>query len=364
MMCNDSVYVIAEAGVNHNSSIKLAKELIDIAKCAGADAVKFQTFIAEEEISVFADKAEYQKRNTDQNESQLEMVRKLEFSQSEFRQIAAYCREKEIDFLSTPFDLKSLCFLLHDIQLQTIKFSSGDITTGPLLLEAARNGVNIILSTGMANLSEIEYALGIFAFGYLGLREVPSRELFYEAYYSDKGQKILQKKVTLLHCTTEYPASVESVNLQAMHTMRQAFCISTGLSDHTKGIAVAVAAAALGAIVIEKHFTLDKELPGPDHKASLEPDELKYLVKCIREVEVAIGNARKVPANTELKNISVARKSLVAKRTIQAGEVFSEDNITFKRPGDGICPNDYWSVLGKTAQKIFQRDEAISLYDL
>lgn len=354
-------YIIAEAGVNHNGSLEMARQMVDAAAEAGADAVKFQTFRAEKLVSRHAPKAEYQGKGTDAAESQLEMLQKLELDREAHRELIDYCGEKGIAFLSTPFDLESLRLLAQTFDLPRLKLPSGEITNAPLLLEAARSGKEIILSTGMSTLGEVEAALGVLAFGYSKEPEDrPTLQGCRDAYRSPAGQEALRRKVVLLHCTTEYPAPVDEVNLRVMETLARAFGLPVGLSDHTPGIAVAVAATALGAAVIEKHFTLDRNLPGPDHRASLEPSELALLVSSVRQVEQALGSPLKAPTPSELKNLAVARKSLVAARDIRPGEAFSEDNLTLKRPGSGISPFRYWEYLGRKAERGFQADEEIA----
>lgn len=351
------VTIIAEAGVNHNGSIETALALVDIAKQAGADVVKFQTFKARTLSTELAPTAGYQARHGEV--SQFEMLKRLELSVDAHMRLRERCRERRIEFLSTPFDEESLGFLVDDIRIACIKLSSGDITNGPLLLEAAKTGKPIILSTGMSTLGEIEAALGILAFGYTEATEFPSLIAFEKAYSSPVGQLALKEKVTLLHCTTEYPAPYGEVNLCAMATLKQAFGLTVGYSDHTQGIAIPVAAVAMGAAVIEKHFTLDRNLPGPDHKASLEPDELRQMVQSVREVEAALGSPVKQPAESELKNRPVARKSLVAGRDIRRGELFTQENLTVKRPGDGVSPIHYWEWLGKIADRDYQQDDKV-----
>lgn len=351
--------IIAEAGVNHNGSIEMAKELIDVAAQAGANVVKFQTFKAEKIISRYAPKAEYQKKTTTENESQLEMIKKLELDENAHRILIAHCQSRRIEFLSTPFDFGSIDLLAHRLDLPRLKIPSGEITNGPYLLQIARTGKPVILSTGMSTLGEIETALGVLAFGYLNINDQPSLKKIQNAYCSDAGQDILSKRVVLLHCTTEYPAPFDEVNLRAMVTMQVAFGLPVGLSDHTPGIAVPIAAVALGAAVIEKHFTIDKNLLGPDHKASLEPDELKAMVTAIRQVETALGNGRKVPSPSELRNRDIARKSLVASKPICIGDVFSQENIMPKRPGTGISPMHYWNLLERISDKDYSEDELI-----
>lgn len=356
---NRKIYIIAEAGVNHNGSLDMAKKLVDVATESGADAVKFQTFKADKLVSKTAKRADYQIANTGTNESQHEMIKKLELTDEAHDILVDYCKKKGIDFLSTPFDLESLDLLANKLNLPKIKLPSGDITNGPLLLETAKTKKAIILSTGMCGLGEIEIALGILAFGLLGSNENPSAAAFEKAYYSSEGRKVLRERVSLLHCTTEYPAPLYEVNLKVMATLEKAFGLEVGYSDHTKGIAVSVAAAALGATIIEKHFTLDRNLPGPDHKASLEPHELIEMVKSIREVEAALGGAIKQPSESELKNRPIARKSLVAARDLKKGEIFTTENLAIKRPGDGISPVNYWDWLGKVANKDYLQDEKV-----
>jgi len=351
--------IIAEAGVNHNGSLERALALIDAAAEAGADVVKFQTFKSGAVISRFAVKAEYQVKSTGGDESQLEMVKKLELDEAAHRKLVAYCNKRSIQFLSTPFDLSSVEFLVKELEISRIKISSGEITNGPLLLKAAQSGKPIILSTGMSTLGEIETALGVLAFGYAKAISPPSLQAFGEAYGSDAGHKVLRDKVTLLHCTTEYPAPLSDVNLRAMSTLRQSFGLPVGYSDHSQGISIPLAAVALGAVIIEKHFTLDRNLPGPDHNASLEPNELKQMVKSIREVELALGSPIKRAAASEIKNKDVARKSIVAAVPISAGEPFSLSNLTTKRPGTGISPMYLWNMLGKRASRDFSADEVI-----
>ncbi len=350
--------IIAEAGVNHNGSPDLALQLVEIAAKAKVDIVKFQTFKADRVISRYAPKAEYQTLTTDARESQLDMVRKLELGEEAHQKLFKRCAELGIEFLSTPFDEESVDLLVK-LGVKRIKIPSGEITNGPLLLKIARTGLPVILSTGMATLPEVEEALGVLAFGYSKRREPASRALFRDALATGAGQAHLAAKVTLMHCTTEYPAPFEDVNLRAMDTMREAYGLPVGLSDHTTGITIALAATARGAAVIEKHFTTDKSLPGPDHKASLDPQELAALVTGIRQIEVALGTGAKQPAPSERKNIAIARKSLVAAVPIKAGEPFTPENLTAKRPGTGISPMDYWSSLGHPAHHDYDIDEPI-----
>lgn len=351
--------IIAEAGVNHNGSIDMAFSLIDAAAAAGADIVKFQTFKAEAVVSRFAPKAEYQIDTTGSGESQLEMVRRLELSPDDHRRLQRHCELRGIGFLSTPFDIASAWFLVRELGVGYLKVPSGEITNAPLLLEMVRTDRPVILSTGMSTLGEIEEALGVLAFGYLNSATPPSRCAFRQAYVSDEGQALLRTKVSLLHCTTEYPAPYAEANLAAMDTLRHAFGLSVGFSDHTEGIAIPLAAVARGAAIIEKHFTLDRKLPGPDHRASLEPAELAAMVAGIRQVEAAIGDGLKRPSASELKNAPIARRSLVAARNIKAGEMFSEGNLTAKRPGNGVSPMDFWTFQGRKASRDFAEDEPI-----
>jgi len=355
----EAVYIIAEAGVNHNGDLELARRLIDIAADAGADAVKFQTFQAGKLTSRQAPKAAYQKLNTTSEETQFEMLSKLELNAVAHRLLIDHCRRRDIQFLSTPFDPESMDLLAGTFDLPVLKIPSGEITNGPFLLKAARTGKILVLSTGMSTLGEIETALGVLAFGYLDDNGQPSPEKMQRAYCSEAGQDALAAKVTLLHCTTEYPAPYEEVNLRAMVTMQHAFGLSVGLSDHTPGIAVPAAAVALGAVVIEKHFTLDKNMPGPDHSASLAPDELRAMIASVRQIEKALGDGRKIPSPAELKNRDVARKSLVAACPISKGESFREDNIAIKRPGTGLSPMAYWSLLNGAANRSYEKDDLI-----
>jgi N,N'-diacetyllegionaminate synthase len=332
-----SVFIIAEAGVNHNGSLELAKKLVDKAKEAGADAVKFQTFKTENVVSKNAKKAEYQVENTGSDESQYEMIKKLELGFDEFIELKNYCDKKEIMFLSTPFDDESIEFL-YSLGLEIFKIPSGEITNLPYLRKIGSLNRKVILSTGMSDLGEIEDALDVLI---------------------SAGTK--KENITVLHANTEYPTPFEDVNLKAMQTIACAFGVKVGYSDHTLGIEVPIAAVAMGASVIEKHFTLDRNLPGPDHKASLEPNELKAMVEAIRNIEKALGDGIKKPSKSESKNIEIARKSIVAKRDIKRGEKFTEENLTVKRPGNGISPMRWDEIIGKTAVKNYKKDEQIRL---
>ncbi|MBU6187598.1 MAG: N-acetylneuraminate synthase [Cyanobacteria bacterium REEB444] len=354
-------FIIAEAGVNHNGDISLAKQLIDIAANAGADAVKFQTFQAEKLVSRDAPKAEYQTQTTGTTESQFEMIRKLELSDLDHELLISHAQSRGIQFLSTPFDIPSLHLLTQRFGLKKIKIPSGEITNAPFLLETARCAERIILSTGMSTLAEVEAALGVLAFGFTTDKAIPQRGDFEQAFASDQGQQELGDRVTLLHCTTEYPAPFREVNLRAMDTLASAFGLAVGYSDHTPGIHVSLAAVARGARIIEKHFTSDRTLPGPDHQASLEPQELNQLVQQIREIEQALGDGIKRPTASEWKNREVARKSLVASRAIKASEVFTEENLTCKRPGTGVSPFSYWETIEQVATRSYDMDETLDV---
>ena len=354
-----STLIIAEAGVNHNGSLEMAKSLVDEAKRAGADVIKFQTFKAASIVSKSAPKADYQIQQTGADESQFEMIEKLELDEAAHATLISHCGAAGIQFLSTPFDRESLDLLAGRFGLSVIKLPSGEITNAPLLLWAAQYGRPIILSTGMATLGEVEAALGVLAFGYMHRHERPTTQGLQEAFCSEEGQALLRERVTLLHCTTEYPAPLGDVNLRAMQTLRSAFGLRVGYSDHTQGISVAVAAVALGATIIEKHFTLNRSLPGPDHQASLQPVELGQMVRAIREVEVALGSDIKRPVAAELTNRIIARKSLVAARDILKGEEFTEESLGVKRPGGGTSPFRYWDYLGRKAERNYSADEVI-----
>jgi len=330
-------FIIAEAGVNHNGDLDLAKKLIDTAAAAGADAVKFQTFKTDRIVARHAPKADYQLRTTGSGESQYAMLKRLEFDEDQFRALHAHCRKKGIDFLSTPFDLKSIDFLVS-LGLTTFKIPSGEITNLPYLHKIGGLQKKIILSTGMADLIEIKEALKIL---------------------TEAGTD--KEKITILHCNTEYPTPMEDVNLTAMQTIAEAFQVAVGFSDHTMGIEAAIAAVALGAVVVEKHFTVDKTLPGPDHQASLEPQELQAMIAAIRNIEKALGDGVKQPTKSEISNRVVARKSIVAACPITENEIFTEQNLTTKRPGTGISPMLWDKVLGKRASRNFAADELIEL---
>lgn len=331
----NKVFIIAEAGVNHNGSIDLAKKLIDKASEAGADAVKFQSFKAEKLVTKNARKAEYQKATTGVEENQFQMIKRLELDYEKHEELINYCKSKDIMFLSSPFDLESI-ELLNNLGLEIFKIPSGEITNLPYLRQIGSLRKRVILSTGMSTLGDIEKALEI-------LRASGTTN------------------ITVLHCNTEYPTPTKDVNLNAMNTIKEAFKVEVGYSDHTLGIEIPIAAVALGATVIEKHFTLDKTMEGPDHRASLESEELKEMVRCIRNIEIALGDGIKRLTESELKNINIARKSIVAGRNIKKGEVFIEENLAIKRPGDGISPMRWDGVIGKVAIRDFKEDEMIEI---
>ena len=352
--------IIAEAGVNHNGSADLAFKLIDAAHSAGADIVKFQTFKAKSVVTSQALQADYQVINTEKKESQLAMLGRLELSQDIYSQLSKYCEKLGIEFLSTAFDSESLDFLANDLRLSRLKIPSGELTNAPLVLQHARTGCDLIVSTGMATLGEIEAALGVIAFGYTApIDATPSIEAFQSAYFSEAGKKVLKQKITLLHCTTEYPAPLIDINLSAMSTLESAFRLSVGYSDHSEGIVIPIAAVAKGAAVIEKHFTLDKTFEGPDHKASIDPTELKAMVELVRAVELSIGDGIKGPRFSELKNKTAARKSLVAARDIAEGQIISCDDIAIKRPGNGQSPYEFWTVQSRRSSRSYKEGDLI-----
>jgi N-acetylneuraminate synthase len=328
-------FIVAEAGVNHNGKIELAYKLIDAAKESGADAVKFQTFIPEKTVSRFANKADYQKVTTDKKESQLDMVKKLALSFDAHKKLLAYCDDKKIKFLSSPFDLESIDFL-YKLGLDIFKIPSGEIINIPYLKKIGSLNRKLIMSTGMANLGEVEYAIDVLA---------------------NSGTK--RENIIILHCTSNYPCPYEEVNLKAMLTLKEAFKLPVGYSDHTLGIEIPIAAVALGATVIEKHFTVDKNLPGPDHKASIEPHELKVMVSAIRNIEKALGNGIKKPNKSEIEIMKAARKSLVAARDIKSGEILKESDIDIKRPGTGIPLKFKELVIGMRVTKDIKKDELL-----
>ena len=329
------VFIIAEAGVNHNGDLTLAKQLIDEGVNAGVDAVKFQTFKAETLVSKNAQKADYQKNTTDWEESQFEMLKKLELDYEVYEELMTYAQERGVMFLSSAFELASI-ELLIELGIELFKIPSGEITNLPYLRKIAQTGKKVVLSTGMSTLGDIEKAL----------------EVLQESGAAD---------ITVLHCNTEYPTPMKDVNLKAMNSIAEAFKVSIGYSDHTLGIEIPIAAVARGAIMIEKHFTLDKSMEGPDHKASLEPKELKAMVEAIRNIEVALGDGVKRLSESEKKNIVIARKSLVAKTSISEGDIFSDKNLTIKRPGTGLSPMEWDNIIGTVSRKSYKEDEVVIL---
>ena len=332
---NSKVFIIAEAGVNHNGSIKLAKKLIDVASDAGADAVKFQTFKAENLATKKAKKANYQMATTNLKESQFDMLKKFELDVETHKQLISYCKKKCIKFLSSPFDQDSIK-LLHNLSLDMFKIPSGEIINLPYLRQIGRLNKKIILSTGMANINEINDALDVLI---------------------RSGTK--KNKITVLHANTEYPTPMEDVNLKAMLTIGNTFDVSYGYSDHTPGIEVDIAAVAMGATCIEKHFTLDCNMDGPDHKASLEPTELRAMIKAIRNIEIALGNGVKKPSNSEIPNMKIVRKSIVAKTEIKKGDILNEKNLTIKRPGNGINPMKWDKLIGTKSKRDYKEDDLL-----
>lgn len=356
---SQSCFVIAEAGVNHNGDRDLALRLVDAAADAGADAVKFQTFRAEEIVSLSAPKAAYQIEQTGEAESQYEMLKALELGPELHQDLADHCRARDIQFLSTPFDLPSLEFLVKEIGVERLKIPSGEITNGPLILASARTGLPIILSTGMSTLGEVEIALGAIAYGYSDDSGIPSFGHFRDKLAAADTQALMQTRVAILHCTSDYPAAYSDVNLRAMDTLSAAFGLPVGYSDHTLGTAVSIGAVARGARVIEKHFTLDRTLPGPDHAASLEPNELTDMVAGIRAIEDAIGNSQKRPVAREIDTRTIARKRIIARRSIRKGETLTPDNLAVKRPGDGLSPMMYWQMLGRPANRDYEVEEPL-----
>lgn len=329
------ICIIAEAGVNHNGDYDIAKKMVDAAKEAGADYIKFQTFIPEKLVSRYAAKAEYQKKTTSLNETQLQMLKKFALTDRNFIDLKKYCDEKKMGFLSTPFDLESIDFL-ENLNIDFWKIPSGEITNLPYLEKIAQTGMKVVMSTGMCDMGEIQAAVSV-------LEERGCHE------------------IVLLHCNTQYPTPFKDVNLEAMQSIKKETGKEVGYSDHTLGIEVPVAAVAMGAVIIEKHFTLDKSMEGPDQRASLDTNELKRMVLAIRNIEKAMGDGLKKPSDSEIENKKAARKSIVAKRDIKRGEIFSEDNLTTKRPGNGISPMMWYDVNGRKAVRDFREDELITL---
>jgi N-acetylneuraminate synthase len=350
--------IIAEAGVNHNGSLRMALEMVDAAADAGADVIKFQTFRAEHFISSFAEKAEYQKSSTGPGESQLDMVRKYELSEEDHGIIFDRSNKRGIEFLSTPFDPCSVD-LLVSLGLRRLKIPSGEITNWPLVRKIGGTRKPVIISTGMSTIREIKSALGVYLLGALKHETIPTEEEADKVLSSREGEAYLRDNVVLLHCTTQYPAPYSDVNLLAMDTLADEFHVPVGYSDHTEGIVVSIAAAAMGAAVIEKHFTLNKQLSGPDHAASITPEELADLVSNIRVVDAALGSKIKKVAESEIKNMDVARKSLTALIDISRGELFTNLNLGVKRPGTGVSPTEFWDYIGRRANRHYLRDEQI-----
>ena len=354
-----SLFVIAEAGVNHNGSLSAALDMVDVAAASGADAVKFQTFKARAMITENAPKAEYQVASTGIEQSQRDMIESLELSADAHLAIAQHCATRGIAFLSTPFDVESLHLLSRSIGMTTLKIPSGEATNLPFLLHVGREAKDVILSTGMCSLREIEIALKTLAFAFdRSQADLPAVQQLMSPL-DDRDRSLLLGRVTILQCTTEYPAPITEANLRAMATIRDAFGLAVGYSDHTLGATSSIAAVALGATMIEKHFTLDNTQVGPDHRASLEPEELKSFVAALRDAERALGSATKSPTPSETKNIPIARKSIVAARAIAKGEVFSADNLTFKRPGTGRPPIDFFDLVGKPSPRDIAEDEQL-----
>ncbi|GHV54794.1 N-acetylneuraminate synthase [Synergistales bacterium] len=358
MVRSGGTLVIAEAGVNYNGSLGMALDMISAAKEAGADVVKFQSGKPELVVSKFAPKAEYQKETTGGDESQLDMLKKLGPPRDIHGDLVAKCRELDIEFLSTPFDLPSVD-LLVSLGVARLKIPSGEITNWPLIRLVGSTGKPAIMSTGMAALDEIRLALGVYLLGALLPETIPTDERVLDIYASREGRDYLKKNMTLLQCTTAYPTPPEDVNLLVMDTLAETFGLPVGLSDHTEGIEISLAAAARGAAIVEKHFTLDKNLPGPDHKASVTPEELRALVSGVRNINLALGKGEKSVAQSEAKNVAIARRSLVAAKPVKKGGVFTEENLLFKRPGTGIPPSKYWEYIGKIAERDYEEDELI-----
>lgn len=352
------VYVIAEAGVNHNGQLDLAMQLVDAAASAGADAVKFQTFQADRLASPTAPKASYQTQTTSANESQHAMLKKLELPFEWHLQLQQYAQKQGITFLSTPFDLISLKFL-QTLQLPMLKVSSGDLTNAPFLWACAHSGMPLVVSTGMATLSEVEQALAVIHHSLHHNSEPQHMDAVWSHWVAQSDRSLLASQVTLLHCTSQYPTPMTEVNLRAMDTLRDAFHLPVGYSDHTKGTAIPIAAVARGARVIEKHLTLDCTMQGPDHRASLEPDEFGQMVKAIRQLEVAMGHGHKVPQASELNTRLAARKQVVAARSIAKGHTLTREDLETARSGQGLPAHDLWQLIGSVAQKDFAAGEAI-----
>jgi N-acetylneuraminate synthase len=353
-------FVIAEAGVNHNGSLDRAVKMVAVASAAGADAIKFQTFRAESLVTPDARKAAYQAKATGGDDVQLEMLKALELDFDAHRTIAAACSSANIEFMSTAFDVESLSFLVRDVGVRRVKIPSGEVTNAQLLLAAGRSGLPLLLSTGMATMQEIEEALGVLAFGLADDDRPPSASAFRRAFGGATSRSALASVVTVLQCTTAYPTPPEDVNLRAMDRLAETFGLPVGFSDHSEGTAVAVAAVARGACVVEKHFTLDRGLPGPDHAASVVPEELYRMIADIRTVEAALGKAEKTASEIELVNRTVVRKGLYAAHDIGKGDVLREQDIAVLRPENGMTPMAMWDLIGRAASRDYRRFDSIA----
>jgi len=355
-------YIIAEAGVNHNGSFDMAIKLVELAASTGADAVKFQTFNPEALATTNAPKADYQREAVPEDNSMLTMLQKLQLNEEEYYRLQERCKSLGIAFLSTPFDLESMRFLVDKMGLKKIKIGSGDVTYAPLLLETAKRGCSVILSTGMSTLGEIEAALAVLSYGYLNTKFPTSYEEIMQHFYAKRPWALLREKVVLLHCVSNYPAAFEEANLSVLATLRQAFGLKVGYSDHTLGIEAPIAAVALGAEVIEKHITLDNTLPGPDHKASLEGNAFKQMVDAIRHIEKAIGESYKAPAPSEIQMAKIARRAIVANKKIAKNHLLSLGDLAYKRPGVGLSPMLCWDLVGTKAVLDYEADQCIEIY--
>ncbi len=356
--------IIAEAGVNHNGELNLAFELIDVASACGADYVKFQTYSANEVASSHVNKASYQIKNKSENESQLEMLRRLQISRDDHLRLMEYCDLKNVKFLTTTCDISSLEFVTGELGCNLIKLGSAELTNGPLLLATGISDVDIILSTGMATLREIEEALSLIAFGSIYKREPKYKKEYLDCLRYEQSWTSIRKKVTLMHCTTEYPAKYSDTNLRVIDTLKKSYGLPVGYSDHTVGSTMAIGAIVMGATLLEKHITVCKSLAGPDHSSSMEPNEFAQFVNDIKNIESGLGSGIRIPSRDEVKNIPNVRKCLVAKRDLSAGIVLGHEHMSSKRHSDGITPMDYWDILGRSLKQDVGKDEAISLDDL
>ena len=355
-------FIIAEAGVNHNGSFEMAMKLVELAASVGADAVKFQTFNPEALATANAPKADYQRQAVPEDNSMLAMLQKLQLNEDEYYRLQEHCKSLGITFLSTPFDIESMKFLVDKMGLKKIKIGSGDVTYAPLLLETAKRGCSIILSTGMSTLGEIEDALAVLSYGYLNQNSPNSYEEVIQQFYLKRPWDLLKEKVVLLHCVSNYPAAFEEANLSVLATLRQAFGLKVGYSDHTLGIEAPIAAVALGAEVIEKHITLDNTLPGPDHKASLEGPQFKQMVDSIRHIEKALGERYKAPAPSEIQMAKIARRAIVASKKITKNQIIALEDLAYKRPGVGLSPMLCWDLVGTKALSDYETDQCIEVY--